>query len=115
MWTKDGFADVIRYVTGNDLIPVLVGGPSVYPIAAQLQTLHPFIFNTVLPEGFAFSLSQYANIVSQSKAVVGGDSGLLHIADAVGAKVIGVYGPTDPVKFGPFQKRHIKIIFPKSN
>jgi ADP-heptose:LPS heptosyltransferase len=33
---------------------------------------------------------------------VGGDSGPLHLASALGVPVLGLYGPSDPVRNGPF-------------
>lgn len=35
--------------------------------------------------------------------LVGGDSGPLHLACALGVPVVGLYGPSDPVRNGPFR------------
>ncbi len=40
---------------------------------------------------------------------VGGDSGPLHLAVAVGAPVVGLYGPTDPARNGPYCPADIVI------
>lgn len=48
------------------------------------------------------SLTETANIISASKYLVSADTGLLHIASALGIKVIGLYGPTLPKRTGPF-------------
>jgi heptosyltransferase-1 len=34
--------------------------------------------------------------------VVAGDTGPLHLACALGKPVVGIYGPTDPTRNGPF-------------
>jgi hypothetical protein len=34
--------------------------------------------------------------------VIGGDTGPLHLACALGKPVVGIYGPTDPKRNGPF-------------
>ena len=47
-----------------------------------------------------------AGIVALSRAArlfVGGDTGPLHLAAAVGAPIVGIYGPTDPARNGPWQ------------
>ena len=33
---------------------------------------------------------------------IGGDTGPLHLACALGVPVVGIYGPTDPARNGPF-------------
>jgi ADP-heptose:LPS heptosyltransferase len=40
-----------------------------------------------------------------SDLVLGCDSGPLHLAAAVGARTVRIYGPTDPVEFGPWSPR----------
>ncbi|MEI8290497.1 MAG: glycosyltransferase family 9 protein [Verrucomicrobiota bacterium] len=48
------------------------------------------------------SLMQIAAVLSQSKLFIGIDSGLLHLAGALGIPVVGVFGPTNPDYFLPF-------------
>lgn len=48
------------------------------------------------------NLRQLAWILSRAKLVIGGDTGPLHLADALGAKVVGLYGPTNPRRNGPY-------------
>jgi heptosyltransferase-1 len=37
--------------------------------------------------------------------VVGGDTGPLHLAAALQRPVVGIYGPTDPARNGPYGTR----------
>jgi ADP-heptose:LPS heptosyltransferase len=39
-----------------------------------------------------------------TKLVIGVDTGPLHIADATDTRVVGLYGPTDPVRTGPWPR-----------
>ena len=48
------------------------------------------------------NLSQLPYIVSQSSIVVCNDSAPLHIASAVGTKTVALFGPTEPLRYGPF-------------
>jgi heptosyltransferase I len=41
-------------------------------------------------------------VLQGAKAVVAGDTGPLHLADALGTKVVAIFGPTDPARNGPF-------------
>lgn len=47
------------------------------------------------------NLSTLSSLMKQSVLVVGNDGGPLHIAAAVGCRVIGLFGPTDPAVWGP--------------
>ncbi len=41
-------------------------------------------------------------LLAHARCLVAADSGPLHLAAALGAPVIGLYGPTDPARNGPF-------------
>ncbi|GCE06177.1 lipopolysaccharide heptosyltransferase II [Dictyobacter aurantiacus] len=47
------------------------------------------------------SLRQLAGLLQRADILVTGDSGPMHIACAVGSKVIAIHGPTDPAMSGP--------------
>jgi heptosyltransferase-1 len=48
------------------------------------------------------SLRSLAAFLRDAALVVGGDTGPLHLAAALGTPVIGLYGPTDPRRNGPY-------------
>lgn len=48
------------------------------------------------------NLRELAYVLSKAGIVVGGDTGPLHLAAALGTKVVGLYGPTDPRRNGPY-------------
>ena len=48
------------------------------------------------------SIAELAAVISKCDVLVSGDSGPLHLATALGIRVVGVYGPTDPALSGPF-------------
>lgn len=48
------------------------------------------------------NLRELAWILSRARLVIGGDTGPLHLADALGTNVVGLYGPTDPRRNGPY-------------
>jgi heptosyltransferase-1 len=49
----------------------------------------------------ATNLRELASVLEKAQLVIGADTGPLHLADALGTKVIGLYGPTDPRRNGP--------------
>jgi heptosyltransferase-1 len=50
------------------------------------------------------NLRELAWILQKAELVIGADTGPLHLADALGTKVIGLYGPTDPRRNGPYRQ-----------
>ncbi len=58
------------------------------------------------------SLPQAAAWLANMDVVVGNDSGPIHLAAAVGTKVVALFGPTDPKRTGPYGVNH-KIITAK--
>ena len=44
-------------------------------------------------------------ILRNADCVVAGDTGPLHLADALGARVVAIFGPTDPQRNGPYLGR----------
>lgn len=48
------------------------------------------------------SLRELAQLMRDAALVVGGDTGPLHLAAALGTPVVGLYGPTNPARNGPY-------------
>jgi len=62
----------------------------------------------------ACSVAQLIAITRRVSLVVAGDTGPLHLACALGRPVIGIYGPTDPGRNGPFGTSFRVIRSPQS-
>jgi heptosyltransferase I len=48
------------------------------------------------------TLNQLIALTRRVKLAIAGDTGPLHLACALGCRVVGIYGPTDPSRNGPF-------------
>ena len=48
------------------------------------------------------NLRELAFLLANASLVIGGDTGPLHLAAALGTPLIGLYGPTDPRRNGPY-------------
>lgn len=48
------------------------------------------------------TLMQLAELLRRAKLVISNDSGPMHIAAAVGAPLVSLFGPTNPVRTGPY-------------
>lgn len=102
-WTTQGYRDLADWCKQNNYNVVLIGTGEEYNSANQIAKDNKRVINTVPSSGYSINLENFARLASSSLAVVSPDTGLLHLADASGAIVIGLYGPTSPIKFGPYQ------------
>jgi hypothetical protein len=51
------------------------------------------------------SVATLATLAAGAQVLIGPDSGHLHLADALGTRVIGLYGATSSVTYGPYRDR----------
>jgi heptosyltransferase I len=61
------------------------------------------------PVPYSGSLGQLMGLLKNARAVVAGDTGPLHLADAVDTPVVAIFGPTDPKRNGPYQKSGVVL------
>jgi heptosyltransferase I len=68
--------------------------------------------------GSAFAVScnigQLIALTRRARIFLGGDTGPTHLAAALGVPVVALYGPTDPVRTGPFSDKAIALRHPQS-
>lgn len=99
LWDEDKFAQLIDLIYNDLHIPSLIlWGPGERHLADKIMR------KCITPAMVSFStnLSELIALVSKSRLMVSGDSGPLHVASALGIPVVGLYGPTDPVRNGPW-------------
>jgi heptosyltransferase-2 len=78
---------------------VVVGGPDDRGAAQQLAPL------AALAAG-AFTLQETGALLAQARAVVSGDTGVMHMATGVGTPVVALFGPTvEQFGFFPYRAR----------
>lgn len=87
-WSLDGFAEVGRQWSGP---VVALGGPGEEALVSALVAQIPGAIG-VCEGGFQRTLDW----LTRTQVMVSGDSGLMHLAGATGAKVVGLFGPTHP-------------------
>jgi heptosyltransferase-1 len=97
-WGEERFARLADLLeSGSGLAPVVSWGPGDESRARRLASLVPRA--RLLP---LLELPSLAQVMSQAALVVAGDTGPLHLADAVGARTLALFGPTDPDRNGPY-------------
>ena len=55
------------------------------------------------------TLVQFIALARRARLFIGSDTGPLHLAAAVGTPIVGIFGPTDPVRNGPFAADDIAL------
>jgi len=58
---------------------------------------------------FPSDVVQFIALARRAKLFLGGDTGPLHLAAAVGTPLVAIHGPTDPARNGPFNKTDIAL------
>jgi heptosyltransferase I len=61
------------------------------------------------PVAIPLALGPLMALLRRAKFIVSADTGPLHLASALGAPVIGLYGPTDPSRNGPYSCADIVV------
>jgi lipopolysaccharide heptosyltransferase I len=89
LWPVERFRELARQIGENALV---VWGPGERELAEAIGA------RTAPPT----NLRELAFILREARAVVGADTGPLHLAAALGTTVVGLYGPTDPRRNGPY-------------
>jgi len=110
-WPITHFAKLADKLYDDNIIPVIIGGPNDNRLAREI------IENTKIPPidiTGKTSMKQLAYIIKRSMTFVGGDTGPMHLASAVCAPVVAMFGPTDPARNGPYGKKHIVLTAPIS-
>lgn len=62
-----------------------------------------------VPSHFPVSFLQLVPLFKKARMVIGGDTGPFHLACALGKAVVGVFGPTSPVRNGPWTSENEAI------
>jgi heptosyltransferase-2 len=107
-WPADFFVELVMRLGAADPVRriILTSGPSeagaAREIAARARSSMPGREETVLM-GEEFSLSELRSLVARAALFIGGDSGPLHVAATSEVPIVGVYGPTLPVRSAPWR------------
>jgi ADP-heptose:LPS heptosyltransferase len=106
-WAAERFAAVADAIQGNlGGHAVLVGGPEERPI---VQSVVRAMKTEPIDLAGTTSVAQLASVLRHCDAVLASDTGVLHLGTAVGTPCVGIYGPTDWRRTGPFGRGHILL------
>jgi heptosyltransferase I len=96
-WPTDRYAAVARGLIERGMHVLINAGPGEETLAAEIQSATS---DAAVP--VSASLDQLIALTRRITLCIAGDTGPLHLACALGRLVVGIYGPTDPSRNGPY-------------
>ena len=103
-WPAERYGEVARALAGAGLCPLVNYGPG-----------EEDLFRAVLAASGGRArptkgtISGLIALTRRARLFIGGDTGPLHLAAALRVPVVGIYGPTDPARNGPYGTRSIVL------
>lgn len=103
MWQRAGWIELANWLAESGIRCVLTGSSDPAELAYVEQIYRSMPSGTVSMVG-RLSLAESAFLVSRAKYYVGPDTALTHMAAALGTPTVALFGPSNPVKWGPWPK-----------
>jgi heptosyltransferase-3 len=97
-WPVERFAALGDMLIKEGFQVALIGSEHERRVAEEVMQASQHSFVSLVGKT---SLQELAGLMKQCHAFVGNDAGPMHMAAAVGCPVVGLFGPTDPVVWGP--------------
>lgn len=103
-WPAERYARVAQALAGQGMRSILNYGPGEEALALAAETASGGAANA-----FSSSITELIALTRRAKLFIGGDTGPLHLAAALQVPVVGIYGPTDPARNGPYGTRSVVL------
>jgi len=108
-WPAERYGYVAKKLAEGGLRVLINAGPGEELLALAAEATSDGGANA-----FACSLSELIALTRRARLFIGGDTGPLHLAAALGVPVVGIFGPTNPARNGPFGTSSIVLRSPSS-
>jgi heptosyltransferase-3 len=103
MWHTEGWLAVIAWLDAHGYAVVLTGGPAEAEVA-YTRAIAAGAGGEIINLAGQLSLGETAEVIRRSKLFIGPDTSASHIAAATGTPTITLFGPSNPVRWGPWPK-----------
>lgn len=105
-WPPVYFAEVARGLAKrHGLRSIVMWGPGEEQLAADVVSASDGTA-AVAP---ATTIADLVSLLKAAALMVSGDTGPLHVAGAVGTPLVGIFGPTDPSRNGPWAEDDLTV------
>ena len=109
LWPLAGWQQIMTWTAAQGLQGLIISGPAEQAHNAHLA--HPAHFPP-WPRAQNLPLLQLAAVLARCQVMVGHDSGITHLVAAVGTTTLALFGPTDPLIWGP-RSRQACVLWPE--
>lgn len=97
-WPRENFIELINRLCWDNIQFIISGGENEVNLAEYIASkvkIKPIVITGKL------SISQLAAILELSNLLISSDTGIMHLAAAIGVNLIALFGPTDPKRCKP--------------
>lgn len=109
-WGADRYAELIQAMRSQYEEEILVlEGPDEAGVADEIRSLLPAGIEGVHALKLTGPLGEAAAVLERSRLYVGTDSGLAHLAAAVGKRAVTIFAPADPSRVCPFGQQNLVV------
>jgi heptosyltransferase-1 len=108
-WPSDRYGAVAKCLRKSGYKVMVNAGPGEEALANEVARL-----SDGAAQSFGSSITELIAVTRRAALVIGGDSGPVHLASALERPVVGIFGPTDPARNGPFGGRFRVLRHPES-
>jgi heptosyltransferase-1 len=108
-WPVERYGYVARRLAEDGVTSLINVGPGEEPLMRAVE-----VASEGTAKGVAFSLTELIALTRRARLFVGGDTGPMHLAAALGIPVVAIFGPTNPARNGPFGTSSIVLRSPAS-
>jgi heptosyltransferase-1 len=108
-WPAARYGQVARELASLGLRTILNYGPGEQELAQATQSA-----SGGTAESMNCTITELIALTRRARLFIGGDTGPLHLAAALGVPVVAIFGPTDPARNGPYATRTIVLRNPSS-
>jgi ADP-heptose:LPS heptosyltransferase len=105
LWPAEGYGALARGLRERGLAALVTWGPGEEALADRVVAASDGAARRCFPT----DLRQFLELARRARVMVAADTGPLHLACAVGTAVVGIYGPTDPARNGPFSPQDVVV------
>lgn len=96
-WPAERYGQVAKRLAEDGLKVLINFGPGEEDLASTVESA-----SAGAAQKFSGSLTQLIALTRRASLFIGGDTGPMHLAAALGVPVVGIFGPTDPARNGPY-------------